>query len=275
MYNNKLAVAVKINGKVLREFNKDTVFLPFGSEYSLLIKNLNSVRTIVNITIDGQNMTRDGLIVDAYREIELERKITANLDKGNKFKFIERNDAVEAHRGIKLEDGLIRIEYQFEKTYPTPLYYVNQNMWYGSGTTWTSSPIVGSAVSNNITASATSSGVLRGATLNHVAKGATSYDPAGPVDATLSDFVPQGFNDAGITVPGSESNQKFSTVQSFPLETEKHVMIFKLLGETPDNAPIRKPVTVKSKPKCQTCGKQNKATAKFCNACGTALVVIA
>lgn len=271
MYNNKLAVAVKINGKVLREFNKDTVFLPFGSEYSLLIKNLNSVRTIVNITIDGQNMTRDGLIIDAYKEIELERKITENLDKGNRFKFIERSDAVEAHRGVKLEDGLIRIEYQFEKTYPTPLYYVNQNVWYGSGTTWTSSPVVGSAT-NNISTSATSSGILRGATLNHVAK---SYDPAGPVNATLSDFVPQGFNDAGITVPGSESNQKFSTVSSFPLEAEKHVMIFKLLGETLDNEPIRKPVTVKTKPKCQTCGKQNKASAKFCSTCGTALVVIA
>lgn len=278
MYNSRLAVAVKVNGKVLREFNKDTVFLPFGSEYSLLIKNLNSVRTIVNITIDGQNMTRDGLIVDAYREVELERKITENLNKGNRFKFIERSDAVEAHRGVKLEDGLIRVEYQFEKTYPTPLYYVSPtHQWYGSGTTWTSAPIVGSSASNNISASEyKTSGILRGATLNHIASNATaSYDPAGPVNASLSDFVPQGFNDAGITVPGSESNQKFSTVQSFPLETEKHVMIFKLLGETPDNEPIRKPVTVKHKPRCTTCNKQNKANAKFCSTCGTALTVIA
>jgi hypothetical protein len=34
MYSNKLAVAIKANGKVLREF-KDEVYIPFGQEYSL------------------------------------------------------------------------------------------------------------------------------------------------------------------------------------------------------------------------------------------------
>ena len=38
MYLQKLAVAVKVNGKVLREVG-DTVYIPFGSEYSILIKN--------------------------------------------------------------------------------------------------------------------------------------------------------------------------------------------------------------------------------------------
>ena len=40
MYNSKLAVAVKHDGKVLRE-EGENVMLPFGSEYSLFIKNLN------------------------------------------------------------------------------------------------------------------------------------------------------------------------------------------------------------------------------------------
>lgn len=257
MYKNSLAMAVKVNGKVLRE-HKDSVFLPFGSEYSLLLKNLNSVRTIVNITIDGQNMTRDGLVINAYSELELERMLKDNLNEGNRFKFIERSDAVEQHRGVKLEDGLIRVEYQFEKVYQHPLYYVSPNYFAGNA-------VFGSSTAGSITRSAVS--------VNNVSTSATSTFTGHP--GVACNFVEQGFNDSGITVPGSVSNQKFTTVASFPLEAEKHVMIFKLLGETPDNEPIRKPVTVKHKPKCITCGKQNKATAKFCSTCGTALTVIA
>ncbi len=270
MYANQLAVAIKMNNRVLKEFNKDTIFLPFGSEYTILIKNLNTKRAIVNITIDGQNMTKDGLVVDAGSEVELERKITDNMSKGNKFKFIERTDQIEQHRGVKLEDGVIRIEYQYEKIYHyQPLYYVAPNVWYGGGSTW-NDIVVGSSASGSIAKGS----VLRSAAINSIQCSATSSMSEHP-GVACSDFVQQGFNDAGITVPGSESNQKFNTVSSFPLEYEKHVMIFKLVGETPDNEPIRKPVTVKSKPKCVTCGKQNKAHAKFCSHCGTALTVIA
>ena len=40
MYHKKLVASIRTNGKILREF-KDTVYLPFGSEYSILLKNLN------------------------------------------------------------------------------------------------------------------------------------------------------------------------------------------------------------------------------------------
>jgi hypothetical protein len=59
------------------------------------------------------------------------------------------------------------------------------------------------------------------------------------------------------------------------MDPEKHSIVLKLLGETPDNKPVLKPVTVKAKPKCTTCGRQNKAHAKFCVECGTALEIFA
>ena len=58
MYNNKLAVALKANGKVLRE-QKDKVYVPFGTEYTILIKNLNTVRASFTIEIDGQDATQN------------------------------------------------------------------------------------------------------------------------------------------------------------------------------------------------------------------------
>jgi tRNA(Ile2) C34 agmatinyltransferase TiaS len=48
-------------------------------------------------------------------------------------------------------------------------------------------------------------------------------------------------------------------------------MVFKLLG----GEAVKEAVTVKAKPKCVTCGHTNKATAKFCNKCGTALEIFA
>ena len=59
------------------------------------------------------------------------------------------------------------------------------------------------------------------------------------------------------------------------MEMEKYNMVIRILGETPNNKPVTKSVTVKHKPKCVTCGKQNKAHAKFCVECGTALEIFA
>jgi hypothetical protein len=59
------------------------------------------------------------------------------------------------------------------------------------------------------------------------------------------------------------------------MEAETHSIVLKLLGETPDNKPVLKPVTVKAKQKCDTCGKVNKAHSKFCVECGTALEIFA
>jgi hypothetical protein len=83
------------------------------------------------------------------------------------------------------------------------------------------------------------------------------------------------WNDVGITVPGSKSEQKFQTVTMGALESQTHTMVIKLLGELANNKPVLKPVTVKAKPQCVTCGHQNKVTAKFCNKCGTALEIYA
>lgn len=269
MYKSSLAMAVKVNGKVLREFG-DTVYLPFGSEYSLLIKNLNTVRALVRISIDGNEVVDGGLIVDANSEIELERMVKTNLNEGNRFKFIERSDAVEQHRGVKLEDGIIRVEYQFEDV----TRYRHPVLTYVAPTHtqpyWTNDILVGSSISHTTG----SNSVLRHAASNNITASATSTFTGHP-GVACNDYVNVGYNDAGITVPGSVSDQKFSKVAGFRLLPEQHVMIFKLLGETLDNAPIRKPVTVKSKPKCITCSKQNKAHAKFCSTCGTALTVIA
>lgn len=80
-------------------------------------------------------------------------------------------------------------------------------------------------------------------------------------------------NDAGITVPGSESRQEFETGAWFPTEAESHVIVLRLRGAI-GAKPVERPVTTDIKPKCTSCGRKNKATAKFCSQCGTSLVLI-
>ena len=50
MYDKKFVVALKVNGKILRE-RDDTVSLPFGCEYSILVKNLHSVRSQISLEL--------------------------------------------------------------------------------------------------------------------------------------------------------------------------------------------------------------------------------
>jgi hypothetical protein len=273
MYNQKLVASIKAKGKVLREF-KDTVYIPFASEYSILLKNLNTVRAVVNVFIDGENVVPGGLVIDPGRTVDLERWIkNGNLSEGNRFKFIERTTAIEdGPRGIKLEDGLIRVEYQFE--IPRPILNIPQ--WggvYASGSTSASYNVNGVmrgvdfSKGENMKASATSA---MNSTLNSM--GISASGAAHDGMATM-DWAPA--NDVGITVPGSKSEQRFQHTTVGALDPTVHNIVLKLVGDLGDNKPVTKPVTVAHKPKCITCNHQNKATAKFCSECGTALEIFA
>lgn len=269
MYESKMAAAIKVKGKVLREF-KDTVYVPFGSEYSILLKNLNTTRAVVNVYIDGDDMVPGGIVLNAGQEVDLERSVkNGNLNEGNRFKFIERSGAVEQHRGVKLEDGLVRVEFQFEKpapVYNSPWISASGGLNYPAGVrspTYNVNGVMRSvdfSAGEAMKASATSATNVTLQSMNITAS-ASAHEGMATMD----------WNDVGITVPGSKSEQKFSTTYVGALESTKHSMVFKILG----GEAVKEAVTVKHKPKCVTCGKHNKATAKFCVECGTALEIFA
>lgn len=282
MYANKFAVAVKVAGKVLRE-QKDTVRIPFGSEYSVLLKNLNTVKALVDVYIDGTNAVPGGLVIPAGQEIDLERWIkNNNLAEGNKFKFIERTGVVEDHRGVGIEDGVVRIEYKFEKVYQRQdgWSYLNQPIWQVNNSTYNT------AISGSVDAIGKTSGIS-GSSLDaygsvtscslptSALRAQVTYQSVSLNNISLTKGIAEPMNDAGITVAGSKSEQKFNTANWFATENETHSIVLKLIGKTKDNEPVTEAVTVKHKPKCTTCGKLNRANAKFCNQCGTALEIFA
>lgn len=255
MYKSNFVLAVKASGKVLREFD-DTVYLPFGSEYSLLLKNMFSRKVRVHVKIDGKDVL-DGksLIIDAKDSIDLKRFITnGNLESGNAFKFIEKTAKIEKHRGNRAEDGLVTVEYEFESNWansiqggaitttpfrPTPYDYpAYPQIWCD--------------------ASADSREVTRGLV------------PKSAVNSLYSAQV----NTAGVTAPGSVTSQTFTPAGHFFGDGIKHTITMQLKGLVEGQQEVQKPVTVTRLKRCSMCGTNVRQVAKFCHECGASVEIV-
>jgi len=92
---------------------------------------------------------------------------------------------------------------------------------------------------------------------------------------TSNAFMPQfdtlPLPSEGITVKGSESDQQLVSAATSPLEDQSYTIILKLRGCDKLDQPVEKPVLVKTKVKCSTCGRNNRSHVKYCPECGTAL----
>lgn len=247
MFKDSFVACVKAGGKILRE-DKSTVFMPFGSEYSILMKNLESKKAVVSISIDGQDVL-DGkkLIVNANSELELERFLE-KLDKGNKFRFIEKTAKISEHRGDKIDDGIIRVEFQFEKSLPTysPLVYPTGVRYGGQS-------------------------ILRSTSFSVSNTTSVSYDSIPLESAPPMAASSPAVTEDGITVKGSESAQQFAQGYVGALEQEKHVITLQIKGVKDSGTVVEQPITVQTKKKCPTCGTTSKGTAKYCSECSTFL----
>lgn len=269
MYRNDFVASMKTGGKILRE-KEDTVFVPFGAEYSILMKNLRSVKALVKVSIDGQDVLNGrSLIISPNGTIDLERFLGDNLNEGNRFKFIQKTEKIQEHRGDRVDDGIVRIEFQYEKPkpqydYPAIMMRSNNSMgdsfYPSSGTAPMSKSILRGAsfsTSNSIGGQSMSTGEFSRGIESEVVM--DSLDSAKPT------------TDEGITVKGSESKQAFSTGHIGALESQTHVITLMLRGATDSGKEVKEPILVSTKLVCPTCGTSNKSSMKYCGECGTFL----
>lgn len=283
MYQNKFVVAIKANGQILRE-QDGSVRIPFGSEYAVLVKNLNPTRAKFKLDIDGKNQTSDTwIVVPANASVTIERSIEhGNWETGRRFKFIERTAEVEAHRGVRMDDGLVRVEYQVEvvrpvmpvphyEPYPVPTPYPDP--WYPKrwpyfgrrrddyGRPLRPSAAAGSAKTRSASLGSRSLGMNVNSAFASGGASATMNSAHTPTSAT---------SDIGITVAGSQSDQKFHAADWFQTGNSE-VMVLRLVGMMAGQ-PVSQPVTVNTELVCSSCGKTSSSRAEFCDRCGTALV---
>jgi len=263
-YKNAFVAVIKCNGKILRE-RDDTIILPFGSEYSILLKNLETKRAVVDITIDGENALKGKqLVVDANSEIEIERFLD-DLKKGNRFRFIQKTQEIADFRGDKVDDGIIRIEFRFEKD---PI-WKDDLIPKGGSIRWYYGPSCGGQSMTNYYYQTEK----MPRSMSDITYASTFASTAPVCDSAPAPMASAPLAEEGVTVPGSISLQEFHTTSIGELEDVSRTIVFKLRGiESNGKTPVTKPLTVKTKIQCPTCGRKWKSNMKYCGNCSTALI---
>jgi len=283
VYQDNFVAVVKCGGKVLRE-RDGTVTLPFGSSYSLLLKNLESRKASVKVSIDGQDvLTGSSLLISPNSETELQGFLDGSTVK-NKFQFIQKTKEIQDHRGDKIDDGIVRIEFAFEQArvverrvdiihdhhhhhdywWPRP-YYPRPICPGPYEPTWTCSNLSGNTerglVGDDVQVYNAS-----------VQSDPTSKDVPIPMAAPTAENVDFSLPDLdeGITVKGEETYQPFMYGSIGTLDPSR-VITIRLKGTKRGSVTVEKPVTVQTKLTCSTCGKRSRSANKFCSQCGTFL----
>jgi len=273
-YKDQFVAEVKSNGKILR-VKDGFVYLPFGSEYSILLKNLNSKRAAIKISIDGQDvLSQHRLILEPLETTELKGFMRGAVAT-NAFKFIQKTKQIQDYRGDRVDDGLIRIEFAFEKPLPEPIikevikevhhhhdyhYWPAPKFTYYEGPHWIHN-------SNTYGSAGTVRGMATGQMVNEST--ITAYNCSiGSLGVDAPHDTP--LKDEGVTVHGSHVHQQFNYTSIGELE-QAEVIIIQLKGMSSGGTIVEQPVTVDQKIICQTCGNRVKSIHKFCPNCGTSI----
>lgn len=248
MYKNNFVAVIKHKGKILREIDGE-VSLPFGNQYSILLKNKDLKRVLVDIEVDGENvLAGKSLILDKNSSQEI-KGFMRDMSVTNRFKFIHKTKEISNYRGDRIEDGFVTINYTFEKEKLQPITIVEKRgLWDRSNPdpypkTW----------------SCYSDTKYNSCNCNFSAP-INNFE--GTIDVNSED---------GITVKGSKINQQYQYGNIGELESKSYVIILKLRGRTKCKKFVTKPITVKEKLRCPTCGRQSKSRSQFCYNCGTCL----
>src|SRR5574337_755655 len=263
VFKSNFVAAIKVNNKFLREY-EDAVRMKFDSEYSLYFKNLDSRKALVKVSIDGKDVL-DGhrLIINGDSNLELMGYLDESQAK-QAFKFIKRTNEIEEFRGITPEDGIIRVEIQYEKEHPVYRNVIYTPVWYPypcwnppyTITYW------GTTYTNGIGGYTYISGGGRTTTSS------SSISIQQPTSTSVyssmaADIYRTHDLDDGITVKGSDVDQYFYQGYIGELESEKSVISFKLMGF--DQKKItEKPIFTNDKIQCKTCGLKSKSHNKYC-----------
>ncbi len=244
-YKKQFVVEVKVDGQILR-VRDGAVYLPYGSEYSILLKNLNSKKVSVNISIDGEDvLDNSSLIINPLSIHELKGYLT-NTTAKNRFRFIQKTKQIQEHRGDKIDDGLLRVDFAFEA--PIIKKIVHEGQRYNIWPSVTYRNINGDVVYNS----------------NCVSK--VTIDSLG-----ISGELNVPLEDEGITVKGSEISESYRYTSIGQLE-ESSVIIIALKGLYNSSCvSVQDPITVSKKLFCPNCGTKSKSSFKFCPNCGTFL----
>jgi hypothetical protein len=288
MYRSGYVASVRCKGK---NYEGDTIRLPFNAEYELFLKNKTDKDCVCDIYVDGKRIGKHELIIRAHSDYLLERFIGESLTSGQRFKFVPltgdevsdkknpENGIIEARfyparnydwRTVKKPDPIV-IEkhiYHHEDHYYHPPYYHPRPyqpypIWYYVGDNLNWNGTIGSGTTTNCTLG-----------LDNIASGCSHTFDSNSLKFTSSlDSKGVGENvetklaiqqeEAGATVGGSESRQVFGEADIDVDRSIVTVIKLKIVGYSAEED------IEELKGFCGKCGiKISSENDKFCRNCG-------
>ncbi len=247
MFKQNTVISIKV-GKNFLPDNNSIVKLPFGSEYSILIKNLNNSPINVKMYIDGNiNGPEKGFIIKEKDYFE----INSFLNTNNALKFINKSKELNEKRIENIEDSLIRFEVDILRENQNNLSFkdfddlikktkINPNPfnkpWEFPRVDLNEHPFLPDK----------KNGLLGG-----------DYNPYKQVFCTNS---VTNYSNEGITVPGNKVEKKEinSFIESKYIKESSFCFIFKLEGTTDSF------ILEKEKKTCKVCEKKYKSKYNYC-----------
>lgn len=240
MYSNRFVMCVVQDGQPVKELGNGVVKLPFGSEYSLRFRNKNNRRAVVQIFIDGENVSGEGYVIPANDFVDIKRH--HDVDRSFKFVSLDSADAQDFGKDGPNHDkvkGTIEARFKLEKEYvaptvvhhhhdhyyprPRPIPYYPPYRWYDD---------CGGYRSGDIKYACNNAGAVSGQSMLRATKSIGEESLGFARSRQMLDsnnVVPCSVNSAplqdGCTVEGASTGQNFRTVH---IELEDNETVLKL-----------------------------------------------
>lgn len=238
MYRKRCVMSVIHNGYPLKE-DSGKIFMPFGSDYSIRLKNKHNEACVAKLFIDGVVTNKLGdFIIQPNSSIEIDRFVDKSLDKGEKFKFVEISNK-EVDDPTSEENGIVRVEFRLGEKITNDVwadvhqYFYNTYQYPDNNTI---KDFYASDTARNIKYTTNSNSVVCGMSANSCSK--------------KSD---------GATIRGDESKQNFS-YGFVELSDEVITMELKIAGVVTNNN--------KRDKYCSLCGTNIRSIDRYCFNCG-------
>jgi len=282
MYSNGFAFAIKCCGRPLSEFiheGGNAVYLPFGSDFELFLKNKHSKRAVVEMLVNGSKVYENGdLIIPGKSQITIE----AFQPSQKRLRF-DREGCIGDYSPGDRDNGLVEISFRLEEHMP---FYTTTNRWdwfppqeihhhqwhekydYYYPTIFTGNDTSYHCFSSNLSGEHVSQPQVkgRGMSIGGSCKISTTAAPSFTSPAPSIDL------EKGVVVEGSHSNQSTEEVSVGPLCSSSTTFRIRLLGNK-EGETIKKAVTTKDTryKHCSSCGERHKKIDNFCSDCGNKL----
>ena len=233
---------VSPNDKGRKSIKSGKVFLNDGDEFEIELFNPLTVSVLADIKLNGQSISKTGLIVKPGQRVYLD----CFIDDKRKFifktyEFFYKEDVITLDNWKSKFDTII-VEKWYPVYYPSyPVY--RQNIWYG-----TSSPVYGSCVTTN--GSSFFGSLTNGTTTNSALYSSNSINSSYTTGVDLSNLniggslsnnsMPINSSlETGRIEKGQTSKQQFTEVE---MDFEKHYIASTIIQILPES---RKPTEVK------------------------------